>query len=117
MASDVSEARQALRDLARDPIPTSCVSIELGREEGESEDRVRVVLGARGAAAGEAFMAAQAALTVAEELRAEGEKPVTDKVEITPGHLIPFPTDVAYRRAQCDAADRIEAAVLKALQS
>lgn len=96
MASDVSEARQALRDLAREPIPTSCVGIELGRGEGETEDRVRVVLGAKGAAAGEAFMAIQAALTVAEELTAEAE----------------IKTMVS-REA---AADRIEAAVLKALR-
>jgi hypothetical protein len=110
MTDDISKARQALRDYAR-----TAHEIELSTQPGWVSAPVGAMVGVvRGEAAGKAFVAIQAALTVAEEMRAEGEEPVTTKVEIH-GQLVPYPPDVHYRRAQRETANRIELAILKAL--
>jgi hypothetical protein len=118
MTDEVSKARQALRDYAREQVPDTILHVRRTDDvEGvpsTQQLQVAVGLGTRGEAAGKTFMAVQAALTVAEELRAEGEEPVTTKVEMH-GRLAPYPPDVHYRRAQREAANRIELAILKVL--
>lgn len=94
---DISEARQALRDFARTEV------VVFTPQDGEELPRAEQV--ELGALAHQPFLAVQAALTVAEELRAEGKEPPLS-VE-----------DIDIKLAKLFAADRIEAAVLKALGS
>lgn len=98
MSDKISEARQALRDYAREG-----VAIDGRNLKPNALNEGIQYIGARGEIGGKAFVAAQAALTVAEELRAESrQQPV-------------IWNDDADLRAKAEAADRIEAAVLKAL--
>jgi hypothetical protein len=105
--SDISKARQALRDAARvkvtiytDPDPTSFTG-KPGAEEVEI-----------GALAHHAFVAAQAALSVAEELRAEADGPINPNLFDWQAAGIEL-----VKHAQREAADRVEAAILKVLKS
>jgi hypothetical protein len=106
MTDKISEARQALRDYARrkvtvytPPDPTSFTG-QPGAKEVQFGELV-----------GKAFMAAQAALTVVEELRAEGTASITREL----AERFTFEGAQAYKHVQREAADRIEAAILKAL--
>jgi hypothetical protein len=104
----ISMARQRLRDYAREQVPDTILHVRRTDDvEGvpsTQQLQVAVGLGTRGEAAGKTFVAVQAALSVVEELR----------VIRLPDELSP---DEAFGWRQCrdDAADRIEAAVLKAL--
>ena len=115
MSDEISQARQALRDYARDRLRVTfppqfndaghAVSVKPG--EPISTEIFRGEVGAK------AFQAAQNALTVAEELREEGAQPLS---EGDPRAVLMGPDEQrAYRMAQREAADRIEAAILKAL--
>lgn len=103
--SDISEARQALRDYAREEV------VERRVLTGNFDHMpYEFVVGARGATAGKVFEAVQAALTVAEELHAEADKgPNPEYIGIQVG------LEDVERRTKHEAADRIEAAILKAL--
>ena len=105
MTDKISEARQALRDYARTEHTVSMKEIIGAAWIADPPDIPDglMISTSRGEAGGKAFMAVQAALTVAEELRAESrQQPV-------------IWNDDADLRAKAAAADRIEAAVLKAL--
>jgi hypothetical protein len=98
--TDISKARQRLRDLARLPVESTRTINFKGMEEPVD---YTFVVGMLGEVAGPLFMAVQAALTVAEELRVESrQQPVIRNDD----------KDLA---AKAEAADRIEAAILKAL--
>lgn len=95
--SGISQARQALRDAARIKVAV-VVPPEVRAAVGADVEVVDL-----GSLAHHAFVAAQAALTVAEQLRAESRKqPViwNDDKDLS---------------AKAEAADRIEAAVWEAL--
>lgn len=95
--TDISKARQALRDAARVKVAV-VVPLEARAAVGADVEVVDL-----GSLAHHAFVAAQAALTVAEQLRAESRKqPV-------------IWNDDKDLRAKAEAADRIEAAVWEAL--
>lgn len=105
--TEISKARQALRDYA-----LTAHSVQMNQvlgcawvaEPPDIPDGLTISI-SRGEAGAKAFMAVQAALSVVEELR----------VIRLPDGLSP---DEAFGWRQCrdDAADRIEAAVLKALE-
>lgn len=105
MNDKISAARQALRDYAREAhtVPLKeIVGAAWVADPPDIPDGLMLST-SRGEAGGKAFMAAQAALSVAEELRAESrQQPV-------------IWNDDADLRAKAEAADRIEAAILKAL--
>lgn len=120
MSDKISDARQRLRDYAREQVPDTILHVRRTDDvEGvpsTQQLQVAVGLGTRGEAAGLVFVALQEALRVAEELRAESREPVTTKVEVVPGRNIPYPPESAYKDAQAAAADRIEAAIFLALR-
>jgi predicted RNase H-like HicB family nuclease len=116
MTDKISMARQRLRDYA-----LTAHAVQLNQVLGcawvadppDIPDGLTISI-SRGEAGAKAFMAAQEALRVAEELRAESREPVTTKVEVH-GRSIPYPPDSAYKDALAAAADRIEAAIFLAL--
>lgn len=112
MTDKISQARQRLRNLARTQVESTRTVNFKGMEEPVE---YTFVLGKLGEVAGPLFVAVQEALRVAEELREESREPVTTKVELVPGHSIPYPPESAYKDALAAAADRIEAAVFLAL--
>jgi hypothetical protein len=104
--TDISEARQALRDYAREEI------VERRTLTGNFDHvPYKFVVGTRGTTAGKAFVAAQAALTVVEELREEGGAPLSSTDPY--GNV----EERASKRVQREVANRIELAILKALKS
>lgn len=109
MASDVSDARQRLRDLARASVETART---INFDGMEKPVEYTFVLGKLGEVAGPLFVAIQAVLTVAEELRTEADGPINPNLFDWQAAGIEL-----VKQAQGEAADRIEAAVLKALTS
>lgn len=107
MTDKISEARQALRDYAREAYEVQ-VPMRTSTLRTAEPKTIEV---SRGEVGGKAFMAAQTALTVAEELRAEADQPIStfDRYASLEERTI--------KQAQREAADRIEAAVLKAITS
>lgn len=103
--TDISQARQALRDYARE----EC-SVHRTLTGVFTKQPYEFVAGRRGELAGKAFVTTQAALTVAEELRAEAEAPVNPNLFDWQAAGIEL-----VKQAQRDAADRIEAAIWEAL--
>jgi hypothetical protein len=111
--AEISKARQALRDYA-----LTAHAVQLNQVLGcawvadppDIPDGLTISI-SRGEAGAKAFMAAQEALRVAEELRAEGKQAITGNL----AEQFTFEGAQAYKHAQREAADRIEAAVLKAL--
>lgn len=101
--SKISEARQALRDYAREQAAVVYIEPDPTSFTGQPGSAPM----ARGEAGGKAFTAAQAALTVAEELRAEAD--IVDPDAMT------WDADTMTPRLKREAANRIEAAILKAL--
>jgi hypothetical protein len=95
--TDISKARQALRDAARVKVAV-VVPLEARAAVGADVEAVEI-----GALAHHAFVAAQAALTVAEELRAESRKQQV------------IWNDDKDLSAKAEAAERIEAAVWESL--
>jgi hypothetical protein len=117
MTDKISQARQKLRDYAREAhtVPLKeVIGAAWIADPPEIPDGLMIST-SRGEAAGKVFVALQDALRVAEELREESREPVTTKVEVVPGKNIPYPPESAYKDAQAAAADRIEAAVFMAL--
>lgn len=109
MTDKISQARQRLRDYARE-----VHEIELSTQPGWVSAPVGARVGvARGEAAGKVFVALQEALRVAEELRAESQEPGS-VVEVG-GRKVTFPEAGSYKDALAAAADRIEATVFLAL--
>lgn len=102
--SDISEARQALRGYAKEI--GDCARLVVNPETHQGQ----VFAAMRGELAGKAFEAAQNALAVAEELRTEADKgPNPEYIGIQIG------LEDIERRVKHEAADRIEAAIAKAL--
>jgi hypothetical protein len=99
--STVTQARQKLRDLAREEV---CVFTSLMEEAGAV-----VKISSLGEIAGPLFVAVQEALRVAEELRAESRAPVSTSDRYSSLQ------ERTTKDAQAAAADRIEAAVFMAL--
>lgn len=113
MKSPISMARQRLRDYARE-----LLRVTFPPQFNDEGHAVPVKPGEpisveiyRGEIGGKAFEAAQAALTVAEALREESREEVT---RLLSGEVA-YSAEVAHKAGLADAADRIEAAVLKAL--
>lgn len=105
MTDGISQARQKLRDYARTAhtVPLKEVLGAAWIADPPDIPDGLMISTSRGEVGAKAVMAAQAALTVAEELRAESrQQPVIWGQD-------------ADLRAKAEAADRIEAAVLKAL--
>lgn len=117
MTDKISQARQRLRDYARTAhtVPLKEVIGAAWVADPPDIPDGLMISTSRGEAGGKAFMAAQEALRVAEELREESREPVTTKVEVVPGKNIPYPPESAYKDALAHAADRIEAAIFLAL--
>jgi hypothetical protein len=109
MTDKISQARQKLRDYAREQCGFVIVDIDTGETSHAGTARPLV----RGEAGGKVFVALQEALRVAEELREESREQ-DPKVEIN-GRKVIFPENASYKDAQAAAADRIEAAVFMAL--
>lgn len=117
MTDKISQARQRLRDYAREQVPDTILHVRRTDDvEGvpsTQQLQVAVGLGTRGEAANKVFVALQEALRVAEELRAESQEPGS-VVEVG-GRKVTFPEAGSYKDALAAAADRIEATVFLAL--
>jgi hypothetical protein len=110
--TEISKARQALRDYA-----LTAHAVQLNQVLGcawvadppDIPDGLTISI-SRGEAGAKAFMAVQAALTVAEELRTEADAGDLGRDDLAPDERS------GYRLAMYDFADRIEGAILKALE-